>query len=305
MKNAKSLYILPVCLTLCAFASEEVRADNTLTDNPVTNMVKGVVGATGKVVKGTAKGAEILVKDAVKGTEVVVKGAAKGGEIVVKDAAKGGEAVLKGGEAVVKGAGGVADKGGEAVVKGGEAVIKGTGAVVKGTVHGAEAAASATGKAVGHAMGGSDSQAPGKSATEKLSTAPATPAAPLTNLIGSTLAVTIDGVGNIIDDTGRLVGRVNKDTTTLPKGSLSMSGRMMTVSVNSAGQMVDSTGNFVGHILGAEPLRADPSTSLAGSSGTAGNMAATETAAPQPSSSWTDEDALKDAAPKLHGPIDK
>ncbi|MBL8081250.1 MAG: hypothetical protein JNN26_01450 [Candidatus Obscuribacter sp.] len=298
MKNAKSLYILPVCLTLCAFASEEVRADNTLTDNPVTNMVKGVVGATGKVVKGTAKGAEILVKDAVKGTEVVVKGAAKGGEIVVKDAAKGGEAVLKGGEAVVKGAGGVA-------VKGGEAVIKGTGAVVKGTVHGAEAAASATGKAVGHAMGGSDSQVPGKSATEKLSTAPATPAAPLTNLIGSSLAVTIDGVGNIIDDTGRLVGRVNKDTTTLPKGSLSMSGRMMTVSVNSAGQMVDSTGNFIGHILGAEPMRADPSTSLAGSSSTAGNMAVTETAAPQPSSSWTDEDALKDAAPKLHGPIDK
>lgn len=298
MKNAKSLYILPVSLALFAFASAEVRADNSLTDNPVTNMVKGVVGATGKVVKGTAKGAEILVKDAVKGTEVVVKGAAKGGEIVVKDAAKGGEAVFKGGEAVVKGAGGVA-------VKGGEAVIKGTGAVVKGTVHGAEAAAAATGKAVGHAMGGSDSQAPGKSATEKLSTTPATPAAPLTNLIGSTLAVTIDGVGNIIDDTGRLVGRVNKDTTTLPKGSLSMSGRMMTVSVNSAGQMVDSTGNFVGHILGAEPMRADPSTSLAGSTGTAGNSAMTETAAPQPSSSWTDEDALKDAAPKLHGPIDK
>lgn len=303
MKNAKDLYVLPVCLALFTLWAEEVRADNTLTDNPVTNMVKGVVGATGKVVKGTAKGAEILVKDAVKGTEVVVKGAAKGGEIVVKDAAKGGEAVLKGGEAVVKGAGGVAVKGGEAVVKGGEAVIKGTGAVVKGTVHGAEAAASATGKAVGHAMGGSDTPAKGKASTEKLSTAPATPAAPLTNLIGSTLAVTIDGVGNIIDDTGRLVGRVNKDTTTLPKGSLSMAGRMMTVSVNSAGQMVDSTGNFVGHILGAEPMRADPSTSLAGS--TAGSTAATEASAPQPSSSWTDEDALKDAAPKLHGPIDK
>ena len=50
-----------------------------LADNPVSNMVKGVVDATGKVVKGTAKGAEAIVKDTVKGTEFVVKEAAKGG----------------------------------------------------------------------------------------------------------------------------------------------------------------------------------------------------------------------------------
>jgi len=114
-------------------------------------------------------------------------------------------------------------------------------------------------------------------------------------LLGTTLAVTIDGAGNIIDDTGKLVGRVNKDTTTLAKGSLSMSGRMMTVSVDQNGQMLDSSGANIGHILGAEPAKIE----------TAQDNKSTAVQATSQSSSWTDEDALKDAAPKLHGPIEK
>ena len=252
-----------------------------LADNPVTDAiggaVKGVVNVTEKVVKGTAKGAEIVVKDAAKGAKIGGEAVFHGTEVVVKDAAKGakigGEAVFHGTEVVVKDVAKGAVIGGEAVVKGGEAVVKGT-----------EAAVSATGRAVGHAVGSGKDALPKPQTSINANAQPQTTAPPV-SLIGTSLGVTVDGAGNIVDTSGKLVGRVNENSTDKP-GSASLAGQTMTVTVNQAGQMLDAGGNAIGHVLGASPEVSSGATV-------------------QPGVSWSEEDAMRESAGALHGPIEK
>jgi len=288
-----------------------------LADNILTNMVKGVVHGTENAAKATMHGTEAVVKGAAHGTEAVVKGAAHGTEAVVKGAAHGTEVVVKGAahgtEVVVKDVA----KGTEMAAGG---AAKGAGAIVRGTVHGTEAAVGATGRAMSgaaSAVTGGGNHAAQAAATGTASATPAvTSNAPKpASLLGTTQTIKIDHAGNIIDSTGNLVGRVAEVSTDTNGDAVSMAGRSLSVSINSQGQMLDSKGAVVGHVLGYEPKDITPIAPLQGlpgsgpsatpSYGQSAPYVAPQASMPSTSqsASWTEQDAIKEAAPLLHGPL--
>lgn len=293
MKNiAISVSTLAVCLSVSAPA---------YADNALTNMVRGVVGATEAAARGTLHGAEKV--------------------------GKGAEALGRG------------------VVRG---TINGTEAVYHGTINGTEAALGATKNAV-TGISGISANPPHNTQAQSTPPAPVkagkpdyippptgqahpqlqgttmTLVPPQTAAQKSSINVKVDGAGNIIDDQGKLVGRVAEASTDINGDLVSLAGRNLTVKVNAQGQMYDFRGNLVGHLLGAEP-KITPVAPLAGLDGkrNLGTMADNDTgasvnpsriAAPQavapaavgtvapPAASWTEQDALREAAPLLHGPI--
>lgn len=246
-----------------------------------------------KVVRGVAKGAETVVVDTAKGAGVVVKSAGHVGEVVVQDAAKGtGTVVRSAGHAVGigNGAGDVpyTPPANAGVSAAGVAGAVNAGAPAVKTLPAAAVAAPA------RAVAAPAVSAPAPTARPSIANigkAPKTPPPSALALIGTTLGVAIDGAGNIVDTSGRLVGRVLASSTDAAGQAMDLGGQTLSVSVNAAGEMVDGSGRIVGHILGAPGRPAQQAT---------GAVAAPATTT---ASSWSDESALNDAAGKLHGPL--
>ena len=245
-----------------------------------------------KVVRGVAKGAETVVVDTAKGAGVVVKSAGHVGEVVVQDAAKGtGTVVRSAGHAV-----GIGNGAGDVPYTppaNANASVNTAGAVNAGAPAVKTLPAAAV-SAPARAVTAPTVSAPAPTARPSIANigkAPKTPPPSALALIGTTLGVAIDGAGNIVDTSGRLVGRVLASSTDAAGQAMDLGGQTLSVSVNAAGEMVDGSGRIVGHILGAPGRPAQQAT---------GAVAAPATTT---ASSWSDESALNDAAGKLHGPL--
>lgn len=207
------------------------------------------------------------------------------------------------------------------------AVIKGTGNAVKNTAHGAGALVEFSEKAIGltpadpayHApVAGSSNASPAVVAPAVKAAAPvslASKSAAPTSLIGSSIDIAVDRHGNIIDSSGKLVGRVSVITSDVIGTPSEFAGQKLNVTVNSAGEMIDGNSRIIGHILGAEPplipkdLPVEANSTFNSSAPAAipsdlsGAVAVPTTIIrdPKPAASWTEEDILKNTAPIMHG----
>lgn len=220
-------------------------------------------------------------------------------------------------------------------------VVRGTAhaaeAVVQKTARGAEAVVDAAEKAAGinsdpeyhQPVAGAQPEL-NKPAAAPITTSAAAPtkiasAAVSTN---TSINVSIDHHGNIIDSRGKLVGRVPVVASDF--GASDFAAEKVSVTVNGAGEMIDSSGKIIGHLLGAEP-KLVPVAELSSESQSAivpanlSSPVATKKLPVKPvasqtkpaasgqapvvdsnsdataASSWTEDDILKKTAPLLHG----
>lgn len=327
--------MLAALVILCA--GTEARADNPLS---LGNLVKDVKDFTGKAVKGTAHGAEAVIK----GTGNAVKNTAEGAGAVVRSTAHGAGALVQYSEKAV----GItpADPAYHAPVAG-AAVSSAAGAPLAATSTVAPKAAVSE-KAptaskplskffnlpFGHSQaapiatsGASSSTGSTTSSTTSSTVRASNAAAAPTSLIGTSIDIVVDRHGNIIDSSGKLVGRVSVITSDVVGTPSEFAGQKLNVAVNGAGEMVDGASRIIGHILGAEPplipkdlpLESNSSFTSNSSSGAAipndltgavsvpttiiQGPAASPVSSPasSPASSWTEEDVLKNTAPIMHG----
>lgn len=329
--NVKTNHMLAALVILCA--GTEARADNPLS---LGNLVKDVKDFTGKAVKGTAHGAEAVIK----GTGNAVKNTAEGAGAVVRSTAHGAGALVQYSEKAV----GItpADPAYHAPVAG-AAVSSAAGAPLAATSTVAPKAAVSE-KAptaskplskffnlpFGHSQaapiatsGASSNTTTTTNSAVRASNAAAAP----TSLIGTSIDIVVDRHGNIIDSSGKLVGRVSVITSDVVGTPSEFAGQKLNVTVNGAGEMVDGASRIIGHILGAEPplipkdlpLESNSSfTSNSSSSSSSGAAIPNDLSgavsvpttiiqgpaaspASSPASSWTEEDVLKNTAPIMHG----
>ncbi|MFA7335194.1 MAG: DUF3659 domain-containing protein [Candidatus Obscuribacterales bacterium] len=331
--NVKTNHMLAALVILCA--GTEARADNPLS---LGNLVKDVKDFTGKAVKGTAHGAEAVIK----GTGNAVKNTAEGAGAVVRSTAHGAGALVQYSEKAV----GItpADPAYHAPVAG-AAVSSAAGVPLAATSTVAPKAAVSE-KAptaskplskffnlpFGHsqaapiATSGASSNTGSTTTTNSAVRASNAAAAP-TSLIGTSIDIVVDRHGNIIDSSGKLVGRVSVITSDVVGTPSEFAGQKLNVTVNGAGEMVDGASRIIGHILGAEPplipkdlpLESNSSfTSNSSSSSSSGAAIPNDLSgavsvpttiiqgpaaspASSPASSWTEEDVLKNTAPIMHG----
>ncbi len=202
------------------------------------------------------------------------------------------------------------------------AVVRSTahaaGAVVQGTARGAGAVVNAAERAAGlnedppyhQPVAGAAANTAVVQAPVKIA-AVAPKAAPV-SLIGATINIGVDRHGNIIDDSGKLVGRVSVITSDFGAPS-DFAGQKLSVTVNGAGEMVDGSGRIIGHILGAEPkiipVLETPAKEVRTPAPVAPATLAPRQIAPKqiapmqtvPATSWTEDDILKNTAPLMRG----
>lgn len=274
-------------------------------DNPLSNIVKDVMDVTGKAVKGTAHGAAAVVQ----GTGNVVRNTAEGTGNLVRNTAEG------------------------------------TGNIVRNTAHGAEAMVGAAERAVGINTGSPAQYHPPVAGQAPLSTPVATPVASsvpatvsvpqsagrqLASLPAGTISIAVDRHGNIVDSSGKLIGRVSTISTDTPP---EFGGQRFNVTVNGVGELVDASSRVIGHVLGAEPALMPKATGAPVASApvasapvitaparsvpagsfpvnTSPAIVAPLRAAPvapaqsndaNSASSWTEDDILKNTAPLMRG----
>lgn len=314
--NVKTNLILAALVIFCA--GTEARADNPLS---LTNLVKDVKDFTGKAVKGTAHGAEAVIK----GTGNAVKNTAEGAGAVVRNTAHGAGALVQYSEKAV----GItpADPAYHAPVAGAAVSSAAVAPLAATTTAAAKPVSSETAATTAKPLSkffnlpfGHSQAAPiattgsgsANSAAPKVAVGP-------TSLIGTSIDIAVDRHGNIIDSTGKLVGRVSVITSDVVGTPSEFAGQKLNVTVNGAGEMVDGTNRIIGHVLGAEPPLIPKDLPLEANS-TFGSAAAIPNdlsgavsvpttiiqgpaASPvsSPASSWTEEDVLKNTAPIMHG----
>lgn len=312
--NVKTHHIWVSLVIVCA--GGEARADNSLS---LTNLVKDVMGVTGKAVKGTAHGAGAVIK----GTGNAVKNTAEGAGAVVRNTAHGAGALVEFSEKAV----GItpADPAYHAPVAGAPAAAAAVATSKPVTSEKPPVAAKPANKffnlPFGHAQ-----PSPVANTASNVASSAAAKAAP-TSLIGTSFDIAVDRHGNIIDAGGRLVGRVSVITSDVVGTPSDFAGQKLNVTVNAAGEMVDGTNRIIGHILGAEPplipkdLPAEANSTFNSVSVPAASapavipsdlsgavsvpttiiQGAASSPASSPASSWTEEDVLKNTAPIMHG----
>lgn len=311
--NVKTNYILAALVILCA--GTEARADNPLS---LTNLVKDVKELTGKAVKGTAHGAEAVIK----GTGNAVKNTAEGAGAVVRGTAHGAGALVQYSEKAV----GItpADPAYHAPVAGAQ-----TGAAAAVVPHQPVSSQQQQQTAATKAPNkffklpfGHGQAAPVVSSTANSATSAAVKASSgPTSLIGTSIDIVVDRHGNIIDSSGKLVGRVSVITSDVVGTPSEFAGQKLNVTVNGAGEMIDGANRIIGHILGAEPPLIPKDLPIeSNSSSNSSSSSNSQTAIPSdlsgavsvpttiiqgpassPASSWTEEDVLKNSAPIMHG----
>jgi hypothetical protein len=268
-----------------------------LADNPLSNIVKDVMDVTGKAVRGTAHGAAAVVT----GTGNVVRNTAHGAEAMV-DAAE--RAVgINAGEAPYH----------PPVAAQSAAAINAVSSI------GAPAAAAVPVVPAVPAARASASPAPSATPVRQL--------AALNPQTQGTMSIAVDRHGNIIDSTGKLVGRVSTISTDTPP---EFANQRFNVTINGAGELVDTSNRVIGHVLGSEPALmpaahtaattapvpvANPNSipvravaPVVPTSAPAAQTPAVQTPAVQapaaPTSvapSWTEDDILKNTAPLMRG----
>ncbi len=309
--NVKPNHFLAALVIFCVGA--EARADNPLS---LTNLVKDVKELTGKAVKGTAHGAEAVLK----GTGNAVKNTAEGAGAVVRGTAHGAGALVQYSEKAV----GItaADPAYHAPVAGAKPGSATAAAVVSPQPVSREqqTTAAKTPNKFFKLPFGHGQTAP--VVNTSVSSAPKAVSGP-TSLIGTSIDIAVDLHGNIIDSSGKLVGRVSVITSDVVGTPSEFAGQKFNVTVNGAGEMIDGANRIIGHILGAEPplIPKDlPIESSSNSNSSSNSSSNSPTAIPSdlsgavsvpttiiqgpassPASSWTEEDVLKNSAPIMHG----